>query len=301
MSENNSLQMPYLCTIPNAVLCCESLPANAKIHFGCLAGLAQRNGYCWATDIQLAEMHGVSVSQIVRWHDKLEAENFIKRETENVSYRDSEGRLLWKKKRKIYVGDGFSKKDCETSKNAHINDICKNEHIDDMRKNAHIKSKPLNRDISKKKEEPAKQAVVVSPKSALDELNISRSDKKKYLDKYDEETLEKAVKRVLGWKSRESDSKALCVVFKYWDDWNDVLHKEQQQSANVEILEKLTPLDTSRRSFHKADEVQINILSKSIEVTLGNKCEVLSVDESKFIEKLKDLLEKYGVDYESYL
>lgn len=183
----NSLELPYLAVIPYSILSDKDLEANAKLHFGCLAGLSKKNGYCWATDDQLAEMHEVSTRQILRWMKALESKGYIRRVTENISYRDAEGKLLWKKTRRIYVNDGFSKNVCEHDKNVTINERDKNVTIDERDKNVTYKE-----EISKKKS--LKEKSIVSPKAhslsvlLFDELRKKLSSyKKPNFEKWDEE------------------------------------------------------------------------------------------------------------------
>ena len=144
MSEK--LDFPYICAIPYNVMADTELEPSAKLHYACLAGLSKREGYCWATDEQLAEMHGVSLSQLKRWNKSLEEQGHIKRETENIPYRDDEGKMLWRKTRKIYVGGGFSKYVCERVKNEPIDEQLKNEPIDEQ-----LKNEPYKEEISKHK------------------------------------------------------------------------------------------------------------------------------------------------------
>jgi len=123
---SKKIEFPYISIIPYNVMSDKNLNPSSKLHFGCLSALAKKVGYCYATDEQLAEMHKVDESQIKRWNKNLEESGYISRETKSISYRNKEGKLLWKKYREIYIGDGFSKKDCDKCKNAPIVDGCKN-------------------------------------------------------------------------------------------------------------------------------------------------------------------------------
>lgn len=53
--------------IPATVLDDMSLPANAKILYGVLSSLMQREGYCWASNAQLAEAMHCSEDAVSRW------------------------------------------------------------------------------------------------------------------------------------------------------------------------------------------------------------------------------------------
>lgn len=117
---DNSIDYPYLAVIPYNVLCDKQLDDRIKIYFGCLAALAKKEGYCYASDKSLAEMKGVSVRTIERWNQKLEKLGYINRVVKNIPYRNSDNRMLWKNSRRIYVNDGFSikpKQEKDNSKN----------------------------------------------------------------------------------------------------------------------------------------------------------------------------------------
>jgi DNA-binding transcriptional regulator YhcF (GntR family) len=114
---SQDLDLPYVALVPYAVLSDPNLSDAAKIHFGILAGLAKKFGYCWASDDQLAKMKGVNVRQIKRWHEQLEKAGFIKRDTTNHLLPNETHDFKWVKKRKIFVNDGFSKNVTEGDKN----------------------------------------------------------------------------------------------------------------------------------------------------------------------------------------
>jgi hypothetical protein len=202
------LDFPYISIIPYSVMSCGSLEPSAKLYYGCLAGLARQEGYCWATDSQLAEMHKVCERQIKRWNESLEKNGFIKRQTENKTYRNDDGKLLWKKTRKIYVSEGFSKNVSEGDKNVPIDEGDKNVPIDEGDKNvpynktiSNNKSITTTRDRKKsiashcknkptKKPKPAAAAVVFS---CLNGKDITQKEKEWISRTYSEEIVKHAV------------------------------------------------------------------------------------------------------------
>lgn len=93
-----------------------NISAECKIYFGDLAVLSNANGYCFASDAQLAEMQGVAVITIKKWNHILEREGFIVRETTSVSYYSSDEKLRWKRKRKIFVFEDGNAHDSEIKK-----------------------------------------------------------------------------------------------------------------------------------------------------------------------------------------
>ncbi len=148
----SSLEMPYAAIIPFKILSDKQLHASVKIFYGCLVGLAKNEGYCFASDDQLAEMFGVSDRQITRWLGLLEKKNYISRHTVNVPHRNDNGVTLWTKTRKIYVGEGFSKNICGSDTNVSSEtdmDVCSYETDMDVA----YKYKSLSKK-EKKKEDP---------------------------------------------------------------------------------------------------------------------------------------------------
>lgn len=106
--KEHELDLPYVALIPYSVLSNKVIQPAAKVHYACLAGLAKKQGYCWATDEQLANMHEVDVRTIKRWNQSLEAEGFIKKVCKNVPYRNNSNNMLWRTERKIYVNNAFT-------------------------------------------------------------------------------------------------------------------------------------------------------------------------------------------------
>ena len=92
----HELELPYFAVIPFAVLADNDLQPAAKIHYGCLSGLAKKEGYCWATNEQLAKIQGVSTKTVEKWNQTLSEKGYISREILNEPYKDKNGHLLSK-------------------------------------------------------------------------------------------------------------------------------------------------------------------------------------------------------------
>jgi len=104
------LEMPFAIFLTGPIVCDKAVHIKAKVHYSCLVGLANKFGYCWATDEELSHMQEVSIRQIQRWNKSLEDNGYISKKVISKQYRDDKGRSLWKKTRKIYIGGGFLKK-----------------------------------------------------------------------------------------------------------------------------------------------------------------------------------------------
>ncbi len=91
--------------IPAPVRHSKALSEGAKLLFGDIAGLAKKEGYCFASNGKLAEIAGTSTRQITRYLTQLETEGFIRRE----DIRDPD------ENRKIYLSTEMSRGVTETS------------------------------------------------------------------------------------------------------------------------------------------------------------------------------------------
>ena len=283
------LEFPYISIIPYSVMSCTDLEPNAKLYYGCLAGLSKKEGYCWATDEQLAEMHKVSERQIKRWNDSLEKNGFIKRITENKPYEDSSGRWLWKKKRKIYVSEGFSKNVFEGDKNVTIDEGDKNVTIDEGDKNV-----TYNKTTSKKKKltslgissKPTASVVVSFDSKGLDLNNTAIKTASKG---FTQESIDLAIQRTLGMKNRVSDSATFIHWLKNPDKWSEVESKDSIVVKNTEYLESKKYLDG--KSFA---ETKIWLYKNSIEFVPNANCPsvVFSVESQTFIEDVEKYIKK---------
>jgi hypothetical protein len=114
---DTQLDFPFLATIPYSVLSDEDICANSKIFFGVLCGLSHTFGYCFASDKQLADLFGKSESQVQIWLQMLESKGHIERVTVNVAQKLEDGRTVFRRKRKILVDVGYSRKVSDTPEN----------------------------------------------------------------------------------------------------------------------------------------------------------------------------------------
>jgi len=86
--------------IPNEILYCSKITANAKLLFGEIMSLCNKNdkGCCWASNNYFAELYKVSVTSISLWISSLTENKFIKCD---VNHK--------KNTRKIYLKTSLSK------------------------------------------------------------------------------------------------------------------------------------------------------------------------------------------------
>ena len=74
----NDIQPNYFAVIPAEVRYCENLPANAKLLYGEITALSNKEGFCWATNNYFAKLYNKHPITISSWVAKLEKYDFIK-------------------------------------------------------------------------------------------------------------------------------------------------------------------------------------------------------------------------------
>lgn len=81
MTDNNNKNQDLSLSndIPKCVLNDKNIPYEAKVYFGFLADLAEATGFVTYTNVQLAEMKGVSRASIDSWNQKLEKGKYLRK------------------------------------------------------------------------------------------------------------------------------------------------------------------------------------------------------------------------------
>ena len=153
------LYLPKYCILESPIRECKDVSESAKIYFGELAVLASKYNHIPYTDNQLAEMKDVDIRTIKRWHNELERNNFISKETKNKLIETEQ--CKWKPERKMYIDQNPGlKKFPDRDKNVPFDDRDKNVPFDDRDKNVPISNKSLNK--TKNNNKPAAAAAVFS-------------------------------------------------------------------------------------------------------------------------------------------
>ena len=62
----------YYAIIPSEIRYCKELPANAKLLYGEITCLSNKEGYCWASNGYFAKLYGVNKATVSRWVSALE-------------------------------------------------------------------------------------------------------------------------------------------------------------------------------------------------------------------------------------
>jgi hypothetical protein len=311
------LQLPTISTLPFSVASDDSIPDAVKVYFSQLYGLCICQGYCWATDEQLAKMKNTSIKNIQRWNKRLSDAGHIIRKTKNVLVNfDDEKSSKWIKKRKIYCFikqisipndeideeideeietiENYSKNVCETLKNEGFNEPLKNEGSYDTLKNEGYKKETLNMNLYKEesassffsKDEEVAQAPLHFPQS-LNKLEISEALKFKISQNHPKEKIDKAVQWTLEWKTRSHDELGIMAVLKNFDTWKDKPTPEKIAENNLKHLETLKHLEGK-----KFGPMETVIGNKYIEFVCGTKTEHFDIESPTFKKDVTEYLEK---------
>ncbi len=68
----------YFAVIPANVRYDSRLSANEKLLYGEITALANRDGYCWASNSYFAELYGVTVSTVSEWVSALQQAGYVR-------------------------------------------------------------------------------------------------------------------------------------------------------------------------------------------------------------------------------
>jgi len=77
----------YYAVIPAGVRYDKNLPPMARLLYGEIAALANKKGYCWATNKYFSELYEVSIRSVTEWLSNLEESGHIKMDNENSPRR----------------------------------------------------------------------------------------------------------------------------------------------------------------------------------------------------------------------
>lgn len=75
----------YYAVIPATVRYDKNLNASAKLLYGEITCLCNKEGYCWASNSYFADLYGVSNRSIINWINSLEENGYI---TKEIIYKD---------------------------------------------------------------------------------------------------------------------------------------------------------------------------------------------------------------------
>lgn len=132
----------YYAIIPANVRYDNSLNANAKLLYGEITALTNKNGLCWATNEYFSDLYGVSERTITDWIKQLKEKGYIDFVIQTKRYDDG----TVKKVRFISINH------IEEWVLNHIEDLCKNHIEENFRYNNTIYNNTIYNITSNKKE-----------------------------------------------------------------------------------------------------------------------------------------------------
>lgn len=139
--------------IPASVLDDMTLPANAKILYGVLSSLMRREGYCWASNAQLAEAMHCSEDVVTRWISALTKAGHIRLRIDANHETGGKIRRIWPSLPEPVLAEG----------NEGYSDKCPSTYSDKNPRVVGQKSESqLNNKKRKEKREKAPASAVVS-------------------------------------------------------------------------------------------------------------------------------------------
>lgn len=97
----------YYAVIPADVRYAKNLNANAKLLYGEITALSNKEGYCWASNSYFSELYGCTPQSISNWIQELVAQGFIR--TENFPERGNLRRIYLNHSRNQQAFDFDSK------------------------------------------------------------------------------------------------------------------------------------------------------------------------------------------------
>ena len=238
-----TLELPYRISIPREVLSDKTLQHGARLHYGLITALAKKEGYCWATDEQLADAWQVSVKTIEKWNRSLQKAGHIRRETESKQYKEKERqdgkkcRWLWKKRRRIYVCDKDLENSFDPLKKEGIDESLKKEGINDSLQKEGYKDEILkDKSLSKKKDHALFSKASRKQGSPKIEraLHVHTTDEEHARlagPPYDEHMREKAYQVLSDWKEDTQKSKWKKSDYRSIRRWVFDAVKEKEQKG----------------------------------------------------------------------
>jgi len=273
-NQENSLFIPYIVNIPGKVLESDLSKGAIKL-FSLLCGLSNAYGYSFATNEKMSQHFKVNIRTIEKWMEKLRELEFIKCVETQHSYKSEDGKLRWKKNRKVYVSPAFlpmeenSKKVCDTAPDNRVPPI-----------------PPLDVGLLNTKhiitQQSTPTAVVVV--SSLNQLKIDEALKIKISRDYSADDIDRAVNICLAWAGRPSDEIGIMSSLKNLSNWDDPISIKNGKitDKNRSLIEKW-----SKNNGKKCGDWDITVSNNDITFSQGVCCKIFSIEDVNFEEKIK--------------
>jgi len=220
--ESTTYSPSYYSVIPANVRYCKNLEPNAKLLYGEITALCNKEGYCWASNKYFADLYDVDESSVKRWIKSLQDENFIVIETERKGF---------KLNRKIYLSQIISTKahfrapegskiSPRGLKNELYNNTSNNTSINISPKGESDFVAPPEKKSSiekEKKEKKASPAKTVCREKHGEHVLLSQDEYAKLVERYGKENLDDMIEEInLGIESKGYKYKSFYATVIKW-------------------------------------------------------------------------------------
>lgn len=183
-SPDQNCQPNYYAIIPAYVRYCKNLEPAAKLFYGELTALANKEGYCWATNQYFSELYDVDERTITRWLSSLKENNFIHVDTKKVG-------MYWD--RKIYILPFNQNNFSDVTKTSNtMGQKCSGRSDEKVHNSITLSN---NTREQQQQEEPPPSSVVAAFYPCLKEIQITDDDRK-VLMKFSEHRIRLAIEYI---------------------------------------------------------------------------------------------------------
>lgn len=189
----------YYSVIPAEIRYCKDLTANAKLLYGEISALCNKDGYCWASNRYFSKLYGVSNASISRWIRDLEKRGFIKSEV----IRNEKKEVV---ARNIYLNTLYTKLDIPSPQN------CFRPSNKNVKENNTSSNNPSTNNI-KRFQKPTVEEIAEYIKE-----NDYSVDAESFFDYYES----------VGWKRGKTPMKDWKATVRTWNRRGDMQQEEKK-------------------------------------------------------------------------
>jgi hypothetical protein len=260
----------YFAVIPADVRYCKNLEPNAKLLFGEITCLTQKEGFCWASNHYFAELYDVCERTVTNWLQSLEENGFIEVHTQKVGMR-------WD--RKIFIIKEMF------TKGKKLPDRQENNFPIEGKKTS-TEEKQDSNNIKQQHDAAASLKIY----ECLDSVNIPQRDKIEITER----NLEANVKKAIAWATHPETkiNKTLAQAIK----WACLNEPEAPKNKGAEVEQNKAYAKQQEAQYQNG--IRVECLNKHVEIvcTQSRKTpDCIEYTEKGFKEQLDNALRKSNI------
>ena len=284
LSTSENVDKPsFYAIIPANVRYCKELEPNAKLLYGEITALCNKEGYCWASNQYFAELYEVDERTVRRWIESLSTNTFIE-----VVHSDNQ----FCQERKIFITDQFKK-------SSTADKIVRPPALESPDKNVrHNKTRENNTYKKEKIYKKDKAPAAPEKTSYRDHVSLTEEQHGKLLALYGKEKLEQAFDKLDSFKGasgRKYESDYHTMVKGGWVHDEFFVKKESKfsKSSGGDIEENRKIAMEAEKAW-KSQHYTLEVLSKGVEIIPKGPgtTTVINYSELGFKEQLESALRK---------